>query len=67
MMFSISDVQSMDEDDYHEGEGTESAAEGEDGAEEEHPINSYPIRVSFSITKVCMCMVPSSMTISMAD
>jgi hypothetical protein len=54
MMFSISDVQSMDEEDYNEGEGAESATEGEDGAEDEHPINSYPIRVSFSITKVCV-------------
>ena len=65
MMFSISDVQSVDEEDYNEGEGAESTTEGGDGAEEEHSINSYPIHVSFSITKVCM--PPSSMTISMAN
>jgi complement component 1 Q subcomponent-binding protein len=43
-MFSIADIQSAEEDPEYEQE------EGE-GAEDQ-PLHSYPVRASFSITKV---------------
>jgi complement component 1 Q subcomponent-binding protein len=44
MMFSIADIQNAEEEPEYEAE------EGEGG--EEQPPHSYPIRSSFSITKV---------------
>lgn len=44
MMFSIADIQNAEEEPEYEQE------EGEGG--EEQPPHSYPIRASFSITKV---------------
>lgn len=44
LMFSIADIQSQQENDFDE-------AENEEGAEEQ-ASPSYPIRCSFSITKV---------------
>ena len=49
-MFSIGDIQSADEgNEFEEGERTE---EGEEAEADESGMQSYPIRVSFSITKV---------------
>jgi complement component 1 Q subcomponent-binding protein len=44
-MFSIADIQSAEEDPEYEQE------EGE-GAEDQ-ALNTYPVRASFSVTKVC--------------
>ena len=47
LIFSIADIQSEQEPEFEEGE---EAAENE---ESEVPLHSYPIRCSFSFTKVC--------------
>jgi hypothetical protein len=44
VMFSIADIQNVEEPEYEQEEGE---------SEESDPAQSYPIRVSFSITKVC--------------
>jgi hypothetical protein len=46
-MFSIADIQDAeDHEDFEEGQ------EGEEESSEDEPIHNFPIRVSFSITKV---------------
>lgn len=49
-MFSIADIQNAEEDPEYEQE------EGE-GAEDQ-ALNTYPVRASFSITKVCFRVKP---------
>lgn len=46
-MFSIADIQTNQEEEFEGIEGEES-----EEANEDQPIHSYPIRCSFSITKV---------------
>lgn len=46
VMFSIADVQNAEEE-------SEFNQDSEEGSEEEH-TGGYPIRVSFSVTKVCL-------------
>ena len=47
MIFSIADIQAEQEAEFEEGE------DGAEGAEDaEAPMHSYPIRCSFSFTKV---------------
>jgi hypothetical protein len=59
-MFSIADIQDAEEehDDYDEGE------EGEAESTEDEPVHTYPIRVSFSITKVLRSGILSSPTLT---
>jgi complement component 1 Q subcomponent-binding protein len=44
MMFSIADIQSAEEEPEYEQEDAEGG--------EDQPLHSYPVRTSFSITKV---------------
>ena len=49
LIFSIADLQTEQEPEFEEGqEGAEGAAE-----DPEAPLHNYPLRCSFSFTKVC--------------
>jgi hypothetical protein len=48
LMFSIGDISGQQEQEYEQMENEE----GEEAESEDQPIHSYPIRCSFSITKV---------------
>ena len=52
MIFSIADIQSEQQPEFEE-EGAVAAEEGED--DEGVTLHSYPIRCSFSFTKVRIC------------
>jgi len=49
-MFSIADIQNAEEESEFEQEN--------EGGEEEDHVQSYPTRVSFSVTKVGRCVAP---------